>query len=152
MHHKLHVQSSLCLEQHQQPWKSNTIMTQVAKLTWEAKKTLFWRVNLHHAHSIATAATTWRGPLRVSLLEFWGRRAAQSYFPGQNTGLSVWGRERALLSSSKDKRALWLHQGLKSVLSVLPCTWQQNRQSGDTPVSTTASGLTYWKQKQQKKQ
>lgn len=131
--------------------ESNTIMTQVTKLAWEAKKTPFCRESLHHAHGIATAATTSRGPLRTSLLEFWGRRAAQFYFPRKNTRLSVWGRERALLSSSKDKRALWLHWGSKGALSVLPCTRQQNRRSADTPISTTASGLTHCKQKQQEK-
>lgn len=131
--------------------ESNTIMTQVTKLTREAKKTPFSRESLHHAHCIATAATISRGPLRASLLEFWGRKAEQSYFPRKNTRFSVWGRERTLLSSSKDERALWLHQGSKGVLSVLSCTWQQNRQSADKPISTIASGLTYWKQKQQEK-
>lgn len=123
----------------------------MTKIIWEAKKTPFCRVDLHHAHSIVTAASTSRGPLRALLLELWGRRVAQPYFPRQNTELSVRGRERALLSSSKDKRALWLHRGPKSVPSALPWTWQQNRQSGDTPLPTTVSGLTYWKQKQQKK-
>lgn len=49
-------------------------------------------------------------------------------------------------------RTLWLPWGPESVPSALPWTWQQNRQSGDIPLPTTVSGLTYWKQKQQKKQ
>lgn len=93
------------LGQYQQPWKSNMIMAQVTKIIWEAKKIPFFSVDLHDAHSLVTAATTLRGPLRASLLELQGRRVAQSYFPRQNTELSVRGRERALLSSSKDPMA-----------------------------------------------
>lgn len=110
-------------------------MTQVTKLTWEAKKTPLCRVNLQCSQHCNCSHHFERSP-RALLLEFWGRRAAQSYFPRQNTGLSVWGRERALLSSSKDKRALRQCRGPKSVLSVLPWTWEQNTQSADIPLST----------------
>lgn len=139
------------LGQHRQPWKSNTITAREAKLTCEAVETPFCRVNTHRAHSTVAAATASRCPLKASLPEFRGRRGARPYFPSQNTGRSVRGRKRALLSSSEDKRALWLWRGPKGVPSALAWTWEQNGQRGDTPLPITGSGLTYWKQKQQKK-
>jgi len=56
-----------------------------------------------------------------------------------------------LLSSSEDKRALWLRRGPKGVPSALARTREQNGQRGDTPLPVTGSGLTCQKQKQQKK-
>lgn len=132
-------------------WKSNRITPRVAKLTCRAVKTHFFWVNPHGAHSTVAAATTSRRPLRASLPEFRGRRGACVDFPSQNTGPSVRGRKRALLSSSEDKRALWLWQDPKGVPSALARTWERNGQHGDSPLPITGSGLTYRRKKQQKK-
>lgn len=132
-------------------WKSNRITPRVAKLTCRAVKTHFFWVNPHGAHSTVAAATASRRPLRASLPEFRGRRGACVDFPSQNTGPSVRGRKRALLSSSEDKRALWLWQDPKGVPSALARTWERNGQHGDSPLPITGSGLTYRRKKQQKK-
>lgn len=136
------------LGQHLQPRKSNRISARVKKLTCEAVKTPLYRVNPHNAHHAVTTATASRHPLKASLPEVGGWKGARPYFPSQNTGYSVCGRKTAFLSSSEDKRALWLWRGPKGVPSALARTWEQNRQRSDIPLPITGSSLTYWKQKQ----
>lgn len=102
------------LGQHRQPWKSNAITP------WGGKthlKTPFCRVNPLCAHSTCGCSRPPEMSPESITARVEGKKGCVAIFSRQNTGRSVRGRKRALLSSSEDKRALWLWPGPKGVPS-----------------------------------